>query len=145
MGKHLRLVRFLLAVIATFALATPLLAQFRSSIEGTVTDSSGAVVTGAQVTLTNVETGIVQSVPSNDTGYFRFPSLAPGNYKVAAGKSGFKTVTQENIVLLAQEIRTIPIVFQPGQTQEVITVTSEPPAIQLSEAKIASDISAKEL
>ncbi|HEU0048566.1 MAG TPA: carboxypeptidase-like regulatory domain-containing protein, partial [Nitrososphaera sp.] len=145
MGKYLRVFRYLIAAITALALCTPLWAQFRSSVEGTVSDSSGAVVTGALVTLTNVDTGVAQTSQSNDVGSFRFPSLPPGNYKVAASKSGFKTITQENVVLTAQEIRTIPMVLQPGQTQEVVTVTAEPPAIQLSEAKIASDISAREI
>ncbi len=145
MGKNLRLVRFLLAAVAAFALSSPLLAQFRSSIEGTITDSTGAVVSAADVTLTNTETGVTQTTQSNDSGYFRYPTLPPGTYKLGTTKSGFKSVTQTNIVLLAQEIRTIPIVLQPGQVQETVTVSSEPPAIQLSEVKIASDISAKEL
>src|SRR5579859_2784230 len=57
-------------------------AQFRSGIEGTVTDSSGGVVADAEVTLTNVDTSISRTVPSNAEGIFRFPSLGPGHYKV---------------------------------------------------------------
>ena len=145
MNTDLRLFRYLIAAIAGFALCVPLWAQFRSSIEGTVTDSSGAVVSGAQVTLTNVDTGIAQNAQSNDTGAFRFPTLPPGNYKVSAGKSGFKTTTQENVSLLAQEIKTVPIMLQPGQVQEAVTVTTELPPVQFAESKIASDISAREI
>src|SRR5260221_3434191 len=136
MGKYLRVSRYLIAGITALALCTPLWAQFRSSIEGTVTDSSGAVVSGTELTLTNTETGVSQTAQSNDSGYFRYPALPPGTYKIAATKSGFKSVTQTNVVVLAQEIRTIPIVLQPGQVQETVTVSAEPPAIQLSEVKI---------
>jgi hypothetical protein len=120
-------------------------AQFRSGIEGSVTDPSGAVVPDAKVTLTNVDTGVSQSVQSNAEGLFRFPSLGPGRYKLTAAKQGFSTTIQENIVLLAEEIRTVPLALKAGTTTETVTVTADTNPIQLSEAKIASDISAQEI
>lgn len=120
-------------------------AQFRSAIEGTVTDPSGAVVPDARVTLTNVDTGISQSVQSNSEGLFRFPSLGPGRYKVTATKQGFATTTQENITLLAEEIRTVSLALKAGVATETVTVTAEVNSIQLSESKVAGDISAQEI
>jgi hypothetical protein len=125
--------------------ATPLMAQFRSSIEGTVSDASGAVLADVNVVLTNTATGVTQSAQSNSEGYFRFPTLPPGSYKLRATKPGFQTLNQENVSLLAQETRTVPMVLKVGQVQETVTVTTEAAPIQLSEAKIASDISAQEL
>lgn len=130
---------------ALLLVSLPLFAQFRSSIEGTVADASGAVVADAQVVLTNTDTGVAQTSASNSAGYFRFPTLGPGNYKIVVSRAGFKTTTQENVVLLAQEIRTIPVVLNVGQVIETVTITGEPAPVQLSEAKIASDISAREL
>ncbi len=134
-----------LLLVAMFCLSTPVFAQFRSSIEGTVTDATGAAVPDTRVVLTNVDTGVAQSTQSNNTGYFRFPSLGPGNYKLVATKQGFQTLTQENINLGAQEIRTVPMAMKVGQVQESVTVTTESTPIQLSEAKVASDISAREV
>lgn len=145
MTKHRFFGRLFALALGVLLMSTPLFAQFRSSIEGTVSDSSGAVVPDTQVVLTNTDTGVTQTAHSNNTGYFRFPSLGPGNYQLKATKQGFQTLTQENVTLLAQEIRTVPLVMKVGQIQESVTVTSETAPVQLSEAKIASDISAREL
>ena len=135
---------WVLAVLISMS-TTPLLAQFRSSIEGTVTDASGAVLGDVNLVLTNTATGVAQTGQSNAEGYFRFPTLPPGSYKLTATKPGFQTLNQENVSLLAQETRTVPIVMKVGQVQETVTVTSESAPIQLAEAKISSDISAQEL
>ncbi len=136
-----------LSVVALLALlfSFSAFAQFRSGIEGSVNDPSGAVVPDARVTLTNVDTGVSQSVQTNAEGLFRFPSLGPGRYKLAASKQGFSTTVQENIVLLAEEIRTISLALKAGATTETVTVTAEANPIQLIEAKVAGDISAQEI
>ena len=121
------------------------MAQFRSSIEGTVSDASGAVLADVSVELTNTATGISQTVQTSSSGVFRFPTLPPGTYTIKAAKPGFQTLTQENVSLLAQETRTVPMVMKVGQVQETVTVTSEAAAIQLAESKIGADISAKEI
>ena len=100
-------------------------AQFKSAIEGTVTDSSGAVVVDAEVTLTNIDTGISRTVPTECGGPFSFPQLRPGHYKVSCTKSGFATVEQENITLAAEEIRTIGLALKPGTASEVINVNAD--------------------
>jgi hypothetical protein len=141
--------RFCLHLLAFFVLAmllsTPAFAQFRSSIEGSVVDPAGAVVPEAQVTLTNVDTGISQTAPTNAEGLFRFLALPPGNYKVTATKQGFSTVSEEHIVLLGSEVRTVSLALKAGEVRETVTVTAESTPIQLAESKIASDISAMEI
>jgi hypothetical protein len=57
-------------------------AQFRSAIEGAVTDPSGGIVSDAQVTLVNVETGVSQTAKTNSVGSYSFPALPPGKYKI---------------------------------------------------------------
>ena len=76
---------------------------------------------------------------------YRFPSLGLGHYTLTATKPGFETYKQENITLAAEETRTVPLVLKVGQTQETVTVTTEAAAVQLSESKIASDITSKEI
>ena len=83
---------FIRVCVATAMLclpATPLFAQFRSSIEGKVSDTTNAVVGAAEVTLTNTETGVTQVTHSNDQGYYRFSTLPPGLYTLTASKQGF--------------------------------------------------------
>ena len=76
-------------LLAVVFIASPLHAQFSGAIEGSVTDQSGAAVPGANVVLTGADTGVAHSTVTSGEGYFRFPSLAPGGYKL--------TVTAEDI------------------------------------------------
>src|SRR5262249_13428160 len=120
-------------------------AQFRSAIEGTVTDPSGGIVSEAQVTLVNVETGVSQTAKTNSAGSYNFPTLPPGKYKITATARGFASVTQENITLGGAEKRTIPLALKVGNVSETVTVTSEPAPVQSSEAKVATNISTAQI
>ncbi|MBV9144852.1 MAG: carboxypeptidase regulatory-like domain-containing protein, partial [Acidobacteria bacterium] len=66
---------------------------------GTLTDASGAVVAGAQVTITEAGTGIAHSTQSNGSGNYVFPDLPPGNYNVTAEAKGFKKETRTSVRL----------------------------------------------
>src|SRR5262245_47599279 len=120
-------------------------AQFRSAVEGTVTDPSGLIVPEAQVVLVNVDTGISLTAQTNTAGYCSFPTLPPGRYKITASAKGFASVTQENITLIGTEVRTIPLVLKVGAVTETVTVTAEPPPLQRSEAKVTSSVSTTEI
>src|SRR5215467_6302981 len=85
------------------ALASTAQAQFRSAIEGTVTDPGGGIVSEAQVTIVNIETGVSQTAKTNSAGSYGFPTLPPGKYKITVSAKGFASVTQENITLGAAE------------------------------------------
>src|SRR5262245_4968599 len=132
---------FLLVLIFTSAAQ----AQFRSAIEGAVTDPSGGSVPEAQVTLVNVETGISQTAKTNTAGSYSFPSLPPGKYKITVTAKGFSSVAQENITLGAAETRTISLALKVGDVSETITVSSEPAPLQNSEAKVATNISTAQI
>jgi hypothetical protein len=120
-------------------------AQFRSAIEGAVTDPSGGIVPEAQVTLVNVDTGVSQTAKTNSAGYYSFPTLPPGKYKITVSAKGFSSVTQENITLGASETRTISFALKVGEVSETVTVSSEPAPVQSSEAKVATNISTAEI
>ena len=66
-------------------------------ILGTVTDQSGGLVKGARVTITNVDTGVAQTLETNDAGDFVAPSLPPGPYKLVVEATGFKKVERNGI------------------------------------------------
>lgn len=120
-------------------------AQFNSSIEGTVSDSAGAVVSGAQVKLTEQQTGVSQVATTDDNGNFRFNRLPPGQYSVEVSKAGFGTINQQNLRLVSSQALTVPIVLQVGQAQQTVTVTAAPPPIQLDQPKIGGTISSEQL
>src|SRR5258708_12556636 len=89
-----RLRGFLLGSVAALLLlcASPGKAQtFRGTILGTVTDSSGAAVSGAKVTVKNMDTGLTREVTTTDDGSYALPELPIGNYSGTGEKSGFKT------------------------------------------------------
>jgi carboxypeptidase family protein/TonB-dependent receptor-like protein len=132
-------------LLLVLAFANAAQAQFRSAIEGTVTDPGGGIVSEAQVTLVNVETGVSQTAKTNSAGSYGFPTLPPGKYKITVLAKGFASVTQENITLGAAETRTISLALKVGDVSETVTVTSEPAPVQSSEAKVAANISTAQI
>src|SRR5215510_210461 len=108
--------------------------ETRASLSGIASDSSGAVVPGVTLQLTNTETGVVLSTTSNDAGLYRFLFLNPGQYKLVATHSGFKTFERENIELSVAEAGSLPIVLDVGAQSERITITSEAPLVDAEKA-----------
>ncbi len=104
------------------------------TVLGTVTDSSGAVVPNAKVTLTEVNTGIVHNAQTNGSGNYTFADLPGGNYTATVESSGFKKETRENIRLDVNSSVRVDTVLQPGQLSESVVVTAEPPALQTDRA-----------
>src|SRR5712692_10083780 len=121
-----------LAVLTGLALllAVPGYAQFNSAIEGSVSDSSGAVIPDVEVTLSNVDTGVSYKARTSSAGYYRFPALQAGNYKITASKEGFQTVVQENIVLEAVRVQSVPLTMSVGAVRTEVTVRAAPPAVE---------------
>jgi len=118
----------------------PARAQFASAIEGTVSDSSGAVVPGATVTLTNQETGVAQNTQTGAAGYYRFPSIGNGIYTIRVSLVGFKTVIQEQTRLQVAETRTINLVMEVGQTTEEVTVQASAPLVETAQGRVSGVI-----
>ena len=82
MSQTLGSLRFFLCVSCLLVCAATASAQFRAGVQGTVTDTSGAIVPGATVTLTSKETGKTQQIKASDEGFYRFDQLAPGTYGI---------------------------------------------------------------
>src|ERR1051326_6124536 len=91
------LIRLAASAILLLLVSLTVSAQFRASIQGTVTDTSGALVSGATVTVTNNETGKVQQVQTSDDGFYRVGELPPGTYTVIAEMTGFKKKVLERV------------------------------------------------
>jgi hypothetical protein len=95
-----------------------------TGILGTVTDASGAVIPGSDITITNSATGVAQTVVSGPTGTFEVRYLVPGEYVVAAALSGFRTDRRVVALRLAQMAR-LNIVLQVGDIGEVVDVVAQ--------------------
>ena len=95
--------------------------DYRATLLGQVTDSSGAFVPNATVKATNLDTGSVTEAKTNNSGSYTLPYLQPGNYNVEITAEGFQGVKRENIVLRVADKQNLPVVMQIGQmTQEVL-------------------------
>src|SRR5690242_21893917 len=100
----LSIVSAALLVVVSLALESP--AQVSASIGGTVSDPTGALIPGVEVTATNVNTGISTTQLTNEAGAYQIPSLQPGTYRLRASLPGFQTATRENIQLSqGQQVR----------------------------------------
>src|SRR5262245_19037571 len=102
----------------------------KASLVGTVTDSSGAVVPGVEVTVTEINTNVARTVPSNDSGYYVFSNLNPGVYRVEAKLTGFKTAVQDNVTVLVNTTVRIDLQLQTGTISETVTVTGATTLLQ---------------
>src|SRR5882724_10155984 len=99
-------------------------------ILGTVTDQSGGLVKGAQVTITNTDTGVARTLETNDAGDYVAPSLPPGPYKLVVEATGFKKIERGGIRLeVAKDLR-LDVTMQPGNVSETVTVTEQIPLVE---------------
>jgi len=114
--------------IACILSAVSLNAQMdQGTITGIVMDTTGAVIPGADVTLTSIDTGLVLHTKSGGTGEFVFSPIKIGNYKLSAGAQGMQTTTRQNIRVDIQQRLSIDLKLQPGSTSETVTVDAAPP------------------
>jgi hypothetical protein len=115
----------MLAAVAALLLlpSIPAFAQVdRAELEGTVTDASGRVIVGATIKVIAVDTGLTEEQPTNSKGYYRFPGLAVGTYKVTASSTGFKLKVIEDVVLRVGQTRTLDVGLAVGAISEQVEV-----------------------
>ena len=123
------------AVLAVMVLAAPVQAQeFRGTIAGTVTDPSSAILPGATVTATKVDTGVAASALTNAEGIYLIPFLTPGRYTVAAELMGFKKLVREGVEVRIGDRITLDLALEVGQIEEVVSVTAESPLLDVASA-----------
>lgn len=138
---------FRLCLCVAFCLAFTAIAnaQFKAGIQGVVTDTAGAVIAGATVTLTNNETGQVQQTATTDEGFYRFSALPPGIYTLTIEQQAFKKRVIENIKVDAEAIRGVDSQLETGGVSEVVTVTADNAPLQTEDANIRKTITTQEV
>ena len=94
-------------------------------IRGTVTDATQAVIPGATVTATNVDTGVVRTTVTSAEGVYTLASLPGGTYRVEAVLSGMKTEVREGVRVTAANVTTLNVTLEVGSTQESVVVTAD--------------------
>jgi hypothetical protein len=100
------------------------------TLSGKVTDSSGAVVPNAQITVVNTATNFESSISTNSDGLFRLPSLQPGTYRVQIKATGFKLHNRSGLDIRVGDNLSLDFVMEVGAISEVVNVTGEAPQLQ---------------
>ena len=133
----------LLAVFVNLNLATLRAQVDTGSITGTITDSSGAVLGGAKVTLTNEGTGTSLSTVAEADGTYVFSPVRIGSYKLNVSAQGFKTEAQNHVAVEVGSKVLINFKLQPGTTTETIEVTAAAPVLQTQDASVGQVVNAR--
>ena len=110
------------------------------SIQGTITDPSGAVVTNATVTATNVATGVETSRKTTGAGFFVLPLLPAGEYTVKVNATGFQVLTQQKILLDALQSLGLNLQLQLGSATETVNVSGSPSVLKTDDVALGSSM-----
>ena len=106
--------------------------DLRGKVTGTVTDASGAVIPGANVSLTNDNTTVTDKTSTNEVGQYLFDFVIPGTYTVKVELDGFRTFEQKNILIQTRADMTVNAAMQVGAVAETVTVEEAPVAVQFT-------------
>jgi Carboxypeptidase regulatory-like domain/TonB-dependent Receptor Plug Domain len=140
MKKHLRLV-FTSAFLLLSGIGV--LAQSQATtgtIQGTIVDPNGAVVSGASVNIKNVQTGSERTVVTNSDGFFTAPLLPLGRYRVTTDASGFSKSILENVDVTVGQTLALKIDMKVGSATETVDVSAEPEAVDTARTELSTQI-----
>src|ERR1700759_3158366 len=131
-------------VCLVVCLCLPCFSQFSGSIDGTITDRSGGVVSNAALKLTNTATSVSNDAKSDTSGNYRFVSLAPGTYRISVTAPGFGN-TEVSVSLTTGQDLSVPLSLPVAGTSTSVEVTAATPIIDTSEVRNQQTIAPKEL
>ncbi len=145
-GRATRAFRLLSLLSVLLALSLCAGAQSTAGrILGTLTDQSGAAVSGATVVVTDAERGASRTATTDESGSYAVPDLQPGTYKIHVQARGFKGVDRPNVQIeVASDVRA-DFALQPGNVTEILTVTEEVPLVNTTSATLGGTLSNKEI
>jgi len=146
MKIHLKsAVATVLVAVAVLLSSTGLLADVTGSITGVVHDPRQAVVTGATVQVTNVQTNVSQQATTGADGAYHFLALSPGNYKITATASGFRAYNATDITLQVNDQLRIDIALQVGTVAETIDVSASAVHVETENTQVGDVIDSKKM
>jgi hypothetical protein len=143
-NRLIMLVGMFALLLAGFSLSTPAQAVY-GSISGTVSDSTGAVVPDATVTITSVERRTSDTVTTNSNGTFTKERLLPGTYEIKVEKQGFKSTISNNVTVSVDTQTNADISLQTGQVTEVVTIEADGQVLKTDRADVATTFSTREV
>ena len=133
---------FVLAVVCLLPAKAPAQGETTSAIIGEVSDASSAVVAGANVTITNHETGLKRSAKTDDAGRFNFPQLRPGTYSVKVEARGFDPGQNDNVISGLGQKQTVDFMLKVARSNEAVEVSSEAPLLNPENANTSTTLAA---
>src|SRR5947199_4336717 len=140
------LIYLFLGLLAVCPLIPVLYAQgVGAAIQGSVRDSTGAVIPGAMIAAIRTETNLRRTATSNEAGLFSIPDLPPGKYRVQVSLSGFQTRVVENIELVVGQEFVLNAALQVGAVSEQVTVESEAPLVDTSTSQVSGLVAERQV
>ncbi|MBL8215416.1 MAG: carboxypeptidase regulatory-like domain-containing protein [Bryobacterales bacterium] len=127
------------ALLAAIAFSLPA-QEYRGRVQGSVTDTTQAVIAGATVTLSNTQTGVTSTRQTNEQGRYIFDLVMPGTYSVTVTMQGFQKYVQENVFLQARADVTVDASLRPGDIREAVTVTDQSSSVQFNTSKLETTV-----
>ncbi|HWA95686.1 MAG TPA: TonB-dependent receptor [Terracidiphilus sp.] len=115
------------------------------AITGTVTDTTGAVIPNAQVTLLNTDQGITLQTKTSGTGLYTFSPVRIGHYQITVIAQGFAKTTQKNLTVNVAQVLQVNVSMKLGSTSETVEVNTAPPQLQTEEASVGQVIGSHEV
>jgi hypothetical protein len=134
-----------IALVVVIASSTMLGQAVNATLLGTVTDSSGAVVAGATVRITEMRTSVGRTATTNPSGNYGFVDLPPGQYEVTVEQKGFKKVTRAGVDVQVNSDVRVNLTLQPGAADQVIEVKAEAPILETDRADVSQKIETKQV
>ena len=133
----------MLAIFTVCALGGNAYAQVSgATLNGTVTDASGAAIPKAQLTMTDVSTGVVRNAETDNAGFYSAPNLLPATYEVRVAAPGFSTAVQKGVTLGVGAQQVLNFSMQVGQVSQTVEVTTEVVAVELTSSTVSGDVNA---
>ncbi len=138
--------RIFLVLTCIVFLADAARAQYRASIQGVVTDPQGAVVSGATVTLKNLETNQTQTSTTNENGIYNFNALPPSQYSLTVEKTGFKKKVLGSVGVIAEQANAVNIQLDVGQVNEIVEVSGDStPLIDTETSNLSGTVTSQDI
>lgn len=135
-----------LVVLFCIASSALLLAQSTGGrILGRVADPTGAVLANAKVALVNEATGVSQETQANSTGDYGFPQVVVGTYRLEVDLAGFKKSVQRGVAVDLNQVITLNVILQIGETKETVEVTSEEPLVDTTSTQLGAVMDSKQV
>jgi Carboxypeptidase regulatory-like domain/TonB-dependent Receptor Plug Domain len=132
-------------VVLLFSVVSVFGQSATAEFNGSVTDQSGAVLPGTNITLTEESTGLVREVVSTATGRFVITAVPPGVYTIKAELTGFRTQTRAGVRILVGQAITLTFTMPVGGLTDQITVTGEAPLIEVTQTTLGSSLTTEDI